>query len=110
MKNKPVATLFCVFGLLLIIGGLIGYLKAHSYISLIMGSAFGFGILIGSFLITRNNKIGIYLACSLTLVIDLVFLIRYLTSTALFPGAMSFLASIVLVSSYFLVKSESASK
>lgn len=106
MSNKLISFQFLIFGLLLIAGGVMGYLKAQSIISLCLGSIFGLIQLISALFILKKRVYAVYTAFSTTLLLDLVFFVRYWKTEAFFPGAMSILTSLLLLSAYYTLKNQ----
>ena len=58
----PAKIYFIIFGLLTIVGGVMGYAKAGSTASLIAGSISGILLLIAAFLLPNNMAVGLALA------------------------------------------------
>jgi uncharacterized membrane protein (UPF0136 family) len=95
---KVTATTVCVYGLLLLIGGFIGHLKAGSQASLLSGLFFGIAMLLCSYAIYRGKLIAQYIALGLTFFLDGFFTYRYAKTLQFFPsGAMSLISLAVLI-------------
>src|SRR3954453_22616859 len=58
----PAKIYFIVFGLLTIVGGVIGYVKAGSTISIISGSIAGISLIVAAFLLPGNAAVGLVIA------------------------------------------------
>ncbi len=85
-----------VYAGLLLVGGIVGYVKAQSKISLLSG--IGSAVLIGvAYGLTRSNPgLGFGLATGVALALTIVFLIRFRKTQALMPaGLMSGLSLIM---------------
>jgi uncharacterized membrane protein (UPF0136 family) len=104
MNNKKISILFFAFGIILIIGAIMGYINAHSYISLIAGGSFGIGILIGALLITKRKLLGFYLSFILSVLVAIVFFVRYMRTGATFPGIMALVSSAVVIIGFILTQ------
>lgn len=87
-----------IFGFLVLIGGIMGHIKAHSRISLISGILFGVLLLLSSLGLFRGMKIGAYGALALTFILLLFFSWRFFGTFKFFPSAfMGILSLVVLI-------------
>lgn len=103
MKAAAWITLF--YGLTVIAGGLIGYLKAHSTASVVMGSICGFLLLLSALGLMGRMRAPAYLALFVTFVLDVFFTYRWIFSLKFMPsGLMSVISTIVLVILFILVR------
>jgi len=84
------------YGILILVGGLIGHAKAASTASLVMGVVFGVLLLIaaGCMFTHRNYLKGAYFAIVLTFILDAFFSYRYLTSMKFLPSGLLSLISL----------------
>ncbi len=82
-----------IYGILMLGGGIMGYVKAHSKPSLIMGILSGILVFIGVYLLGCNVKTGITLVTALSAVLTVVFLLRLLKTQAFMPAGMLLLLS-----------------
>lgn len=95
---KITASILSVYGLIILVGGLIGHWKAASTASLISGLLSGSAFLILSFAIARGKLFAQYIALTCTFVLDAFFTHRFAKSLHFFPaGMMSLLSLIVLI-------------
>lgn len=87
-----------VYGIALIVGGLVGYFQAKSVPSLISGSISGILILILSYLINQGVEWAFFVAGAIILALIIVFIVR-LTKTGKFvpSGLMIILGVITLI-------------
>ncbi len=94
-----------IYGVICIIGGVIGYLQAKSTPSLISGSISGILMLISSYLITQGLEWAFLMAGAITLLLIIVFSVRLKKTGKFMPaGLMIILGVITLVlvlSQYF---------
>ena len=96
------AVLFVIYGLILLAGGLVGFFKAHSLASLVMGSVAAIAMLISSFFIRKSKNSALYFALFLTLVLDGFFTFRYYKTQSFMPSGLMFLiGSSVIFGVYF---------
>ncbi len=85
------------FGLLVIIGGLIGYIKTGSVISLTAGIAFGAAIIASGIVIFYKEHLGYKLALATTALLLLTFGYRFAVTHKFMPsGLMAILCLVVL--------------
>jgi uncharacterized membrane protein (UPF0136 family) len=90
-----------LYGLLALIGGIIGYLKSRSQISLISGCCSGMLLLSGAVATLKGNPWGLRMAMVVTTLLVIVFIIRWLKTRKLIPAAgmvgFGILALVVMV-------------
>jgi len=84
-----------IFGVLLIVGGFFGFIKAGSKISLMMGLVSGALIFLGIYLTASNPKIGYSIISSTSLILTIVFVMRFAATQKFMPSGMLILASVV---------------
>ena len=93
----PAKIYFIVFGLLTIIGGIMGW-RAGSSISLIAGSISGLLLLLAAFLLPNNIAVGLALAAIVSLALALQFVPKFISKSAFMPaGLMSVLSVLGLI-------------
>lgn len=88
--------LLVVYGILLVVGGLIGFLKARSRPSLVAGSASGALALLTAALMLREPR-AIWLGVVLALAMLVVFAIRFGRTRKMMPAGMLGLLSAVVL-------------
>jgi uncharacterized membrane protein (UPF0136 family) len=94
----PAKIYFIVFGLLTIVGGVIGYTKAGSTISLIAGSICGILLLLAAYLLPGNLVVGLALAAVVSIALAGKFLPTFIKTGQVMPaGLMSVLSVIGLI-------------
>ena len=86
--------IFFIYGILMLGGGVMGYVKAKSIMSLIMGIISGILVLVGVYLLGSNMKAGITLVTVVSALLTAVFLLRLLKTHAFMPAGMLFLLSL----------------
>lgn len=95
-----------IYALIVIAGGIMGYIKADSTASLLMGSIFGLLLLLSAIGIITHIYLTAYLAILLTLILDAFFTYRWLITFKFMPaGLMSIISFVVLIILSVLVKS-----
>lgn len=83
-----------IYALFIFAGGMIGFMKAHSQISLIIGSTAAFALLISSAGIYYSQTWGFFTAFVLTTLLMFFFGYRFYLKPAFFPGGMMTLLSV----------------
>ncbi|KAK5579171.1 hypothetical protein RB653_008850 [Dictyostelium firmibasis] len=97
-------TLVYAYAILLAIGGLIGYLKAGSMPSLIMGLLSGLLVGYSANLTATNKKNGTQLTMALSLVLLVIMGMRFVNSGKFFPaGLVSIFSAVILVKVFFFI-------
>ena len=89
----PAKIYFIIFGLLTIIGGVIGFVKAGSSASIIAGSISGILLFVAAFLLPQNLAAGLILAGVVSILLAGRFVPAFLkTGQAMPAGLMSVLS------------------
>ena len=89
---------FFVFGILTIVGGVVGYIKAGSVASIIAGSITGVLLLIAAFLLPEHRAAGLATALIISLLLAGQFVPKFIrTGRAMPAGMMSILSVIGIV-------------
>ncbi|HJW39124.1 MAG TPA: TMEM14 family protein [Candidatus Udaeobacter sp.] len=89
---------FIVFGLLTIVGGIIGYVKAGSVASIIAGSITGVLLLVAAFVLPEHRMVGLATALIVSLLLAAQFIPKFLRTGRVMPaGIMSVLSVIGVI-------------
>ena len=89
---------FIVFGVLTIVGGIIGYVKAGSVVSIIAGSITGVLLLVAAFLLPEHRLVGLATALIVSLLLAAQFIPKLLRTGRVMPaGIMSVLSVIGVI-------------
>jgi uncharacterized membrane protein (UPF0136 family) len=95
---KVTATIVFIYGLLIALGGAMGYVKGGSQMSLISGTSFGGALLICAYFISKGKIAAQYFALLLTFLLDGLFTYRFAKTLHFFPtGFLSLLSLAVLI-------------
>jgi len=86
---------FIVFGLLTIIGGIIGYASKGSMASIIAGSVSGILLLAAAFLLPNNATAGLALAGIVSILLAGRFLPAFLKTGDFMPAGMMSILSVI---------------
>jgi uncharacterized membrane protein (UPF0136 family) len=94
----PVKIYFIIFGLLTIVGGVIGFVKAGSTASIIAGSISGIALIVAAFLLPGNLVLGLAIAGLVSILLAGKFIPAFLKTGQVMPaGLMSLLSVIGLI-------------
>lgn len=86
MKRSSLITF--IYALIILVGGLIGHLKANSLMSLIMGSAFAILLFAAAILLYLGRREGLLCSIILLLVLDGFFSYRFLHTHKFMPSGL----------------------
>ncbi|MEP6699305.1 MAG: TMEM14 family protein [Verrucomicrobiota bacterium] len=89
---------FVIFGLLTIVGGIIGFVKAGSTASIVAGSISGILLLIAAFILPAQIVTGLAIAAIVSLLLAGQFVPKFIKTGHMMPaGLMSILSVIGLI-------------
>lgn len=91
----PAKIYFIIFGLLTIVGGIIGFVRAGSTASIIAGSISGILLLLAAFLLPSNIAAALALAAIVSILLAGRFLPAFIKTGALMPAGMMSLLSVI---------------
>lgn len=83
------------YGILSIVGGIIGYAQAQSKVSLISGSISGVLLILGGILALTSGLAGLWLAAIVTVVLVIVFAVRLFKTRKFMPAGLMIIAGII---------------
>jgi uncharacterized membrane protein (UPF0136 family) len=94
----PAKIYFIVFGILTIVGGVIGYVKAGSTASIIAGAISGIALLVAAFLLPGNVALGLILAGVVSVALAGRFIPAFMHTGKVMPaGLMAVLSAIGVI-------------
>lgn len=99
-----------IYGLLLLIGGIIGYLKADSMVSLFMGSLSALLVWTSARLMAKGFALGTLAALALTSVLTLFFLYRFMQTHAFMPAGLMIGCGFVVIGTLLFAKKNPVGK
>ena len=77
-----------LYGILSIIGGIIGYKSAGSKVSLISGTISGLLLIIAAYLQIQGQNVGLILAVIITSLLVVVFAVRLIKTRKMMPAGL----------------------
>lgn len=95
MTNLRAAAVPLLYSLVVLVGGVVGYLQAQSMISLIAAFVFGLPLIGASFAVWRGLKSGYYTALGLTVILTIFFHYRFVETQKFMPSGMMAMISIL---------------
>lgn len=84
-----------IYGVVVLLGGVMGYLKAKSKVSLLAGSGSGIALLAAWFISRQFPLAGLGLATVIGLILCIVFVMRLLRTRSFMPSGMMMVGSLV---------------
>jgi uncharacterized membrane protein (UPF0136 family) len=89
---------FIIFGVLTIAGGIVGYVKAGSVISIIAGSISGVLLVVAAFLLPDHQAVGLIIGLVISLVLAGQFIPKFFQTSKVMPaGLMSVLSVLGII-------------
>lgn len=95
--KKANGIIVILYSILVLAGGIIGFVKANSVPSLIMGTAFGVALFGNAIAMLKHSRIGTYLAAVLTLILTIFFAFRFAKSLLFMPAGLMCVAGLVVL-------------
>ena len=86
---------FIVFGVLTILGGIVGYVKAGSVASIIAGSITGVLLLVAAFVLPEHRMVGLATALIVSLLLAAQFIPKLLRTGRVMPAGIMSLLSVI---------------
>jgi uncharacterized membrane protein (UPF0136 family) len=84
-----------IYGILTIVGGVIGYLKAGSMMSLYSGVISGILILVSAFALLKGKPMGFYGLVGLSGILTVFFGIRFFKAFVFMPAGLMLILSLI---------------
>ncbi len=91
----PAKIYFIVFGLLTIVGGVIGYVRAGSMASIIAGSISGILLLVAAFLLPANVVAGLAIVAVVSVLLAGRFVPAFIQTGSFMPAGMMSILSVI---------------
>jgi uncharacterized membrane protein (UPF0136 family) len=89
---------FIIFGVLTIVGGIMGYVKAGSVASIIAGSISGILLLVGAFILPDHHAAGIAIGLIVSLLLAAQFVPKFFQTGKMMPaGLMALLSALGII-------------
>jgi uncharacterized membrane protein (UPF0136 family) len=95
MNFSPSTISLLVYGIIAIVGGLIGFTKSQSKASLISGSISGVGLLISGAAAAQNLEWGKITGMAIASLLVIVFIVRLIKTKKFMPAGLMILGGVV---------------
>jgi uncharacterized membrane protein (UPF0136 family) len=97
MNFSPITIALIVYGIIAIIGGLIGFAKSQSKVSLISGSISGVGLLVSGSAAAQSQEWGKITGMAIASLLVIVFIVRLLKTKKFMPAGLMILGGVVTI-------------
>jgi len=94
---KTTSTIVSIYASIILIGGVIGYLKAGSAPSLIAGLTFSIALFLSSYAISKGKLAAQYIALGITFILDGFFTHRFAKTLHFIPSGLMSLLSLAMI-------------
>lgn len=91
----PAKIYFILFGLLTIVGGVIGYVKAGSMASIIAGAISGIALIVAAWLLPENIALGLIIAGVISIALAGRFIPAFMKTGKVMPAGLMAILSVV---------------
>ena len=83
-----------IYGLVVLLGGVMGYVKAKSQVSLLAGVGSGIALIVAWFVFRQTPVVGLGLATLIAFILFVVFVIRFSRTRAFMPAGLMMVFSL----------------
>jgi uncharacterized membrane protein (UPF0136 family) len=90
-----------LYGVIIFVGGPMGYKMAGSVVSLVMGCGLGLLVIVGAALSRTNARLGFGIVGLAALIVLGVFILRYVETRKMMPAGMSIVLSLLMLGALF---------
>ncbi|NUN64975.1 hypothetical protein HCU40_09455 [Pseudanabaena biceps] len=94
MNFSPSAISFIIYGVVAIVGGLMGFTKSQSQASLISGSISGLGLIVAGIAVAQNQEWGKIAGMAIVALLIIVFIVRLIKTKKFIPAGLMLLGGI----------------
>ena len=91
----PAKIYFIIFGLLTIVGGVIGYVKAGSTASIIAGGISGIALIVAAWLLPGNVALGLIIAGVVSIALAAKFIPDFMKTGKVMPAGLMAILSVI---------------
>jgi uncharacterized membrane protein (UPF0136 family) len=91
----PAKIYFIIFGLLTIVGGVIGYVKAGSTASIIAGAISGIALIAAAYLLPGNLAVGLAIAGVVSILLAVRFIPAFMRTGKMMPAGLMAALSVI---------------
>ena len=91
----PAKIYFMIFGLLTIVGGVMGYVKAGSTASIIAGAISGIALIVAAYLLPGNVVLGLVIAALVSILLAGRFIPAFMKTGKIMPAGLMAVLSVI---------------
>ena len=91
----PAKIYFMMFGLLTIVGGVMGYVKAGSTASIIAGAISGIALIVAAYLLPNNVVLGLAIAAFVSILLAGRFVPAFMKTGKMMPAGLMAVLSVI---------------
>jgi uncharacterized membrane protein (UPF0136 family) len=91
----PAKIYFIIFGLLTIVGGVIGYVKAGSTASIVAGTISGIALIVAAWLLPGNVALGLIIAGVVSIALAGKFIPDFMRNGKVMPAGLMAILSVI---------------
>ncbi len=91
----PAKIYFMIFGLLTIVGGVMGYVKAGSTASIIAGAISGIALIVAAWLLPGNVVLGLVIAALVSILLAGRFIPAFMKTGKIMPAGLMAVLSVI---------------
>lgn len=91
-----------IYSFVVLLGGVMGYLKAKSKVSLLAGLGSGIALIVSWFVFRQNPLVGLGIATLIALLLVIVFIIRFFRTRTFMPSGLMTIFSIAATTVFLL--------
>jgi|SRR5215470_4904591 len=86
---------FVIFGVLTVVGGIVGYVKAGSVASIVAGSITGVLLIVAAFLLPQHRAVGLATGLVISLLLAAQFVPKFIRTGRVMPAGMMSILSVI---------------
>ncbi|MBD2318134.1 TMEM14 family protein [Phormidium tenue] len=94
MTFSPSTIALFIYGVIAIVGGIIGFAKSQSKASIISGSISGLGLLVAGTAAAQNQEWGKITGMAITVLLVIVFIVRLIKTKKFMPAGLMILGGV----------------
>ncbi|MFQ6112980.1 MAG: TMEM14 family protein [bacterium] len=92
---KMASYIILAYGVLVLVGGILGYVKSQSLPSIISGVIFGILIILSAAIMLKGMAVGTYSALIISAFLAVFFTYRFIVSHAFMPAGLMIILSLI---------------
>ncbi|GBO53220.1 hypothetical protein APA_1127 [Pseudanabaena sp. lw0831] len=102
MNLSPSTIALLVYGVIAIVGGIIGFAKSQSKASIISGSISGVGLIVSGLAAVQNQEWGKISGMAISAMLVIVFIVRLLKTKKFMPAGLMILGGVATLGAALL--------